>query len=135
MTPEDLIRLAARLTDFANVCKLPEAICIQIGVESPMVRLAADDLAHILKGHRDVDVSQLCMLPKAVQFGLLILDEKDPGHLISAYQDPYVESRRYKTVLRIRAKQLWVLTFHRTAKKHTISLLKRGPVLKTHDRQ
>src|SRR5438477_3585539 len=110
MTLEDLLRLAAGLIDSVPVCKLSDEICDEIGVTSPVVRLATADLVHILRDHKDADVSQICMLPKAIQFGLLVLDLERPGHLISCYQDPYAEGRRYKAVIRIRAKQMWVLT-------------------------
>lgn len=137
MTVEDLFRLLMDKCPYVPVCKLPQDICARVGAQTTTVRLSRVSLMHIIGDHRDVDVSQLMMMPKAIQWGLLVDDRERPCRIISSYQDPYTSARRYIAVMKItrNRNEIWVSTFHRSKARQTKRLLEKGQILKNHDRQ
>lgn len=138
MTLEDLLRLAAGIIDSIPVCRLPPDVCKAIGAKTSIVRLSTASLKHILKDHKDTEVSQILMLPKAIQWGLLVRDGERPSHIVACYQDPHSEKRRFIAVLKVTAKgdEIWVSTFHRAAPRQTKRVLEKGKeILKKHDPQ
>jgi len=136
MTVEDLLRLLLDKQPYIPVCKLPQDVCAVLGVGTTTVWLSRASLTHIIGGHGDVDVSQLMLLPKAIQWGLLVDDRDRPGNIISSYQDPYAD-RRYIAIMKIarNRKEIWVTTFHRSKARQTRRILRKGPMLKKHDPQ
>jgi hypothetical protein len=136
MTVEDLLRLLLDKRPYIPVCKLPQDVCAAVGLATTTVRLSRASLTHIIGDHSDVDVSQLMMMPKAIQWGLLVDDQDRPGTIIASYQDPYA-ARRYIAILKItrNRQEIWVSTFHRSKERQTRRILEKGPVLKKHDPQ
>ena len=137
MTVEDLFWLLLDKRPFIPVCKLPQDVCAEIGAATTIVRLSRSTLTHIIGDHVDVDVSQLMMMPKAIQWGLLVDDRERPNHIIASYQDPYATARRYIAVMKItrNRKEIWISTFHRSKERQTRRILEKGRILKKHDHQ
>lgn len=132
MNTDELFRVAAGIVQEVKVCRLSSSVAKDIGATTEVVKLSNANLIHILRDHKDLTVSEFLLLPKAIQFGLLVWDR---NALVACYQHPYIETRRYIAAVKLTAgkSELYVTTFHKSAKRQTRTILGRGRKIKNHD--
>ena len=114
------------------VCHLDQKITELVGVSHTEVKLTKHRLNHIIDGHVDVKAKDLMFLPDAITRGLIIQEHLNPPSINICYQHPVIEKRRYKVNIRCIGGELLIMSFHKTRKRQTRSLLKRGKILRRH---
>ncbi|WP_319499297.1 hypothetical protein [uncultured Cohaesibacter sp.] len=111
--------------------KLPQEVQLHLGSKMDNIYLSQASLIHILTEHQDVNLFELLIIPEMLLKGLWIADR--PNWCCISFQCTE-EDRRYKAAIKAadNGYEHYLTTFHKTSKRQTKSILKRGPVLRKH---
>jgi len=134
LTLEDVNSLKCGYRNPVWVGEFPYAVAKALGLNNHNIYLSKQSLEHILYSHRDISMFNVLMLPLAIKRGLLIQELRRPGVVLVSYLDSS-DGKRFVAALKTTASgaETWVSTFHRAHRRQTLSMMKRGKVLKTHD--
>jgi len=116
------------------VGEVPYDIATRLGLKNHNVYLVRDSLIHILDGHPDINANTLMHLPLAIKNGLWVQERNDPRYVIVSYISPEIINR-HTVVMKITANrsEIWLTSFYRARARQTMSLLKRGIILRDHN--
>ncbi len=132
-TIEDLINLRSGYKSSHQVAELSQKILEKLGWRSPIVYLSKVSLLHISEAHPDITDFDLLLLPKIIADGLLIQETKRKNILIASLQLDGADIRLVAILKRAETNfDIWIQSVHRTRKRQTTSLLKRGTMIKKH---
>ena len=123
--------LLANRQQSVHVGHLPIETRVHMGASHDMVHLSSYSLKHILKKHDDLELFDLLIIPKLLENGLWIGDR--PNACCISYLDSF-KGIRYIAAIKAadNGKEHYLTTFHKSHKRQTSALVKRGPTLRTH---
>ncbi len=124
--------LLAKRTDPIEVGRLPIEVAQHISASLRNVYLSNYSLVHIMQDHPDVTFMDLLIITPMLADGLWIAERK-PNMACVSYVHPET-GIRYIGAVKCAAGgfEVYLSTFHRSRKRQTTSLLKRGPILQSH---
>lgn len=130
VTESDLIDLLNQKSLELEVGTIPYEAKGYLGCARDTVFLSNHSLRHIFENHGEhVSSRDLLLLPEVLTRGLWLSDQKRSNFVIVSC---LVVETRFKAVVKttLDRSRNYISTFHRTAKRQTKSLLKRGRVLR-----
>lgn len=121
-------------TDPIGVGELRQEVITTLGWPSGIVYLSRETLFHVRERHPETTDIELCLVSLALRNGLIVAEDHRPNFVVVSYQHPEHPDRRYKASLKLASSRfdIWLTTFHRTARRQTRALLKRGRILQRH---
>jgi hypothetical protein len=132
LTLEDIHKIRAGWLDLIQVAELPSSILESIGWMCPRVYFGKRSLDHIAEGHEDVTDYDLLRIPAAIKLGMMVLDERNGDYLEIGYQTENPNIRFRCTLRTFSDTEVYVWTFHRTRRKQSRAMLRRGRLIRTH---
>lgn len=126
---EDLVELLAARRPEVEVGSMPFEVRKHFGCSRDTVFLTTDSIRHIVKKHGDhVALKELLLLPQVLAKGLWLADHRPTYSVITCELDGV----RYKSVVKVTRdrKRSYATTFHRTARRQTKALIKKGKPLR-----
>ena len=115
------------------VGEVPYEIAVRLGLKNHNVYLTQNTLTHILDRHPDIEGYTLLLIPIILGRGLWVQERAKPNMVIASYYSPITE-KRHMAVMKITANnsEVWLASFYRAHARQTVSLLKKGIILRAH---
>ena len=120
--------------DYFQVCDIEHDIAQAIGANTCAAILSRETMAKQAARHKDILAKDYAYLVWALDDGLAIKDDNRPQNAIICFQHPHIEYIRYRIYLKCTKSrdEIFIDSFHRTKMGQTRSMLKRGPIIRTH---
>lgn len=125
----DLVDLLAGRRPELEVATLPIEVRKYLGCSRDTVFLSKESAEHILMKHGDhITNGDLKLLPLLLFQGLWLSDDR-PTHAVLSCEHQH---KRYKSVIKVTndRRRTYVKTLHRTARRQTRALMRKGNVLR-----